>query len=28
VVPYEAKIAFGVLELIAFILYLGRSGRT
>jgi uncharacterized membrane protein SpoIIM required for sporulation len=28
VVPYEAKIAFGVLELIALILYLGRSGRT
>lgn len=28
VVPYEAKIAFGMLELIALILYLGRSGRT
>jgi uncharacterized membrane protein SpoIIM required for sporulation len=28
VVPYEAKIAFGVLELIALVLYLGRSGRT
>jgi uncharacterized membrane protein SpoIIM required for sporulation len=28
VVPYEAKIAFGALELIALILYLGRSGRT
>jgi uncharacterized membrane protein SpoIIM required for sporulation len=27
VVPYEAKIAFGTLELIALILYLGRSGR-
>jgi uncharacterized membrane protein SpoIIM required for sporulation len=28
VVPYEAKIVFGTLELIALILYLGRSGRT
>ena len=28
VVPYEAKIAFGALELIALILYLGRSGKT
>lgn len=28
VVPYEAKIAFGTLELIALILYLGRSGKT
>jgi len=27
VVPYEAKIAFGTLELAALILYLGRSGR-
>jgi uncharacterized membrane protein SpoIIM required for sporulation len=28
VVPYGAKIAFGLLELGALILYLGRSGRT
>jgi uncharacterized membrane protein SpoIIM required for sporulation len=28
VVPYEAKIAFGSLELVALFLYLGRSGRT
>ena len=28
VVPYEAKIAFGTLELFALILYLSRSGRT
>lgn len=28
VVPYEAKIVFGTLELTALILYLGRSGRT
>jgi len=28
VVPYEAKIAFGLLELTALILYLGRSGRS